>query len=43
VQLKAGMDEVINEISRQTGCRPKVIATGANFKDELLPFSDLKK
>lgn len=43
VKLKAGMDEVIAEISKQAGCPPRVIATGANFKDRLLPYSDLKK
>lgn len=43
IGLKAGMDEVITEISHEAGHPPRVIATGANFKDRLLPYSDLKK
>jgi hypothetical protein len=43
VRLKANMDEVQSEIKEQTGCSPQIIVTGANFKDKLLTYTDLKK
>ena len=43
VMLKASLDEVQAEITEQTGCRPQIIVTGANFKDKLLTCADLKK
>jgi hypothetical protein len=43
IRLKANLDEVKVEIREQTGCSPQVIVTGANFKDGLLTFTDLKK
>lgn len=43
VRLKASMNEVIAEISEQTGSPPQVIITGANLKDKLLTYYDLKK
>jgi hypothetical protein len=43
VRLKENLDDVLGEIEGQTGFTPKVIATGANFKNELLKFADLKK
>ena len=42
VKLKASMDEVRAEILEQTGCPPRVIVTGANFRDRLLTYTDLK-
>lgn len=43
VRLKANLDEVKAEIAGQTGCMPQIIVTGANFKDRLLTYADLKK
>jgi hypothetical protein len=42
IRLKANMDEVKAEIIEQTGCRPRIIVTGANFRDRLLTYADLK-
>jgi hypothetical protein len=43
VRLKANLDEVKTEIMEQIGCSPRVIVTGANFRDGVLTYSDLKK
>lgn len=43
VSLKENLDEVKTEIIEQTGLLPQVIVTGANFKDGLLTYADLKK
>jgi len=43
VRLKANLGEVQAEILEQTGFSPQIIVTGANFKDRLLTFADLKK
>ena len=43
VRLKENLEEVLTEIEEQTGSVPKSIATGANLKDGLLTFTELKK
>jgi hypothetical protein len=43
VRLKATLDEVRSEIAGQTGCLPQIIVTGANFRDRLLTYTDLKE
>jgi len=43
VRLKATLDEVSAEIAGQTGCPPQIIVTGANFRDKLLTYTDLKE
>jgi hypothetical protein len=43
VKLKASFEEVLTEIEVQTGFVPKTIVTGANLKDRLLSFTELKK
>jgi hypothetical protein len=43
VRLNANLDEVRAEILEQTGFPPRIIVTGANLKDKLLTFADLKK
>lgn len=43
VRVKANMGEVKSEIMEQAGCPPKIIVTGANFKDRLLNCANLKK
>ena len=43
VRLKATLDEVSAEIAGQTCCLPQIIVTGANFRDRLLTYTDLKE
>ncbi len=43
VRLKENIEEVLMEIEGKTGSVPKTIVTGANLKDGLLSFTDLKK
>jgi hypothetical protein len=43
VRLKMNLDEVRDEIFRQTGFKPQIIVTSANFKDKLTPFTGLKE
>jgi hypothetical protein len=43
VRLKASIEEAIEEIKKEAGCEPKTIVTGANLKNELLTFPQLKK
>jgi len=43
VRLKATLDEVRSEIAGQTGCLPQIIVTGANLRDRLLTYTDLKE
>ncbi|MGA2525191.1 MAG: RNA methyltransferase [Smithellaceae bacterium] len=43
VRLKENLEEVLMEIEGQTGSVPKTIVTGANLKDRLLSFTELKK
>ena len=43
VRLKATLDEVRSEIAGQTGFMPQMIVTGANFRDKLLTYTDLKE
>ena len=43
VRLKANLDEVSAEIIEQTGCPPQVVVTGANLRDRLITYADLKK
>jgi hypothetical protein len=43
VRLKQNLEQVLTEIEGQTGSVPKTIVTGANLKDGLLSFTELKK
>ena len=43
VEIKATLDEVITELAGQTGCTPQIVVTGANFREKLLKYSDLRK
>jgi hypothetical protein len=43
VRLRANLNEVRAEITEQTGIKPQVIVTGANFKDRLLTFTALRE
>jgi hypothetical protein len=43
VEIKADLDEVRDEIIAKTGLAPKMVVTGAGFKDGLLSCGDLKK
>jgi hypothetical protein len=43
IRLKSNLEEVSAEIADQTGCRPQIIVTGANFKERILSYTDLKK
>jgi hypothetical protein len=43
VKIKTNLDEVKAKIACQTGYTPQIIVTGANLKDGLLNYSDLKK
>ncbi|OGP87266.1 MAG: hypothetical protein A2031_07660 [Deltaproteobacteria bacterium RBG_19FT_COMBO_43_11] len=42
VKIKKNLDEVLTEIKSETGCMPRTIVTGANLKDRLLTFGELK-
>ncbi|MBN1471611.1 MAG: RNA methyltransferase [Syntrophaceae bacterium] len=43
IHVNAKLKDVINDVNRKTGCRPKTIVTGANFTGEILKFAELKK
>lgn len=43
VRLKATLEEVINEVTEHTGVAPQTIVTGANLKDNLLSYAELRK
>ena len=42
VGIKKDLDEVLAEIKSKTGCKPKTVVTGANLKDRILTFRELK-
>jgi hypothetical protein len=43
VRLKANLEETSEEIKVEAGCLPRTIVTGANLRNELLTFTELKK
>jgi len=43
VRLKENIEDVLTEIEGQTGSVPKTIVTGANLKDGIVTFTELKK
>jgi len=43
IYVKSELKDVIDDVSKKTGCRPKTIATGANFTGNFLKFAELKK
>ena len=37
------MPDVLSDITRETGCVPQTVVTGANFEGDLLKFTQLKE
>lgn len=42
IGIRKDLDEVLTEIKSETGCMPKTVVTGANLKERLLTFGELK-
>lgn len=43
IRIRKDLDEVLTDIKRETGSKPKTIATGAGLKENTLKCSQLKK
>jgi hypothetical protein len=43
INIKASLEEVIDDIIAKTGFTPKTIVTGANFSGDVLRFAELRK
>ncbi len=43
IHVIAELKDVIGDVSKKSGCRPKTIVTGANFTGDILKFTELKK
>jgi hypothetical protein len=43
IRTKESLPDVLDDIARETGCLPQTIVTGANFKGDLLKFTELRK
>jgi hypothetical protein len=43
ILLKESLRDVVEDITTETGCAPKTVVTGANFKEKFLEFAKLKE
>ncbi|MFO7570096.1 MAG: RNA methyltransferase [Smithellaceae bacterium] len=43
VRIYGGLDEVVAAIESESGCKPRIIATGANFQGRLLTYGALRE
>ncbi len=43
IRIKESLPDVLSDITRETGCVPQTVVTGANLKGDLLKFIQLKE
>jgi len=43
VEIRSNLDEVLADIQTAHNCKPKIIATGANFQGEILTCNELRE